>query len=239
MTSFIILLIIFIVSIISAVILLGMWTYHDAKSRGLNAPLWTIIVLLGQNFIGLILYLLVGRKEAKIRCYICNATIHINSKYCNNCGNTVKAIAIPKNPKIKKIIISLIVCAIIFVVSFIGFLSTVILSDNLPILSGVSIGLVQNNWGNKWDLTFKTSGDELKKTITINKSEPNMLYIKGSCEEGTLTLYIIKETIIDAFDMTAQTEEIAIDLSKYGEGKIELKLINNKAKNAMFKSHWE
>lgn len=101
-----------------------------------------------------------------------------------------------------------------FYVFIIGFIFTAILSENLPILDGVSIGMVETNWGNKWDLAFKTSGDELKKTITIDKTNPNTLYVKGSYKEGTFTLYIIKDTIIDALDMTNQTEELSIDLSK-------------------------
>lgn len=50
------------VSIILAAVFMCRWTYLDAKSRGLNASLWTVCVLIGQNLTGLIIYLLVGRK---------------------------------------------------------------------------------------------------------------------------------------------------------------------------------
>jgi hypothetical protein len=99
--------------------------------------------------------------------------------------------------------------------------------------------MTKNEWGNKWSFSFKTSGEELKKVITVNKSEPKNLYVKGSCEEGIMTLYIIKDTVIDAFDITAQNDELAINLSKYGEGRVELLILNNKAKNAEFTSYWE
>ena len=115
--NLIIFLVIFIISIIGAFILLGMWTYHDAKSRGLNAPLWTLIVLLGQNFIGLIVYLLVGRRETKIHCDNCNAVIQCNSKYCSSCGSTVKASFVQKDPKIKIFLIASIICVIVFMFS--------------------------------------------------------------------------------------------------------------------------
>ena len=42
----------------------GLWVYHDAKDRSTQSPaLWTAIVLLVPNFIGLIIYLLVGRNK--------------------------------------------------------------------------------------------------------------------------------------------------------------------------------
>jgi len=44
-------------------ILLCIWVYRDAESRGMNGALWLIIVLIG-SIIGLIVYLIV-RKEKK------------------------------------------------------------------------------------------------------------------------------------------------------------------------------
>jgi len=43
--------------------MLGCWTYSDAKARSDKPEIWTLIVLLVPNFIGLIIYLLVGRTK--------------------------------------------------------------------------------------------------------------------------------------------------------------------------------
>ena len=44
-------------------ILLCVWVYRDAESRGMSGPLWVLIMLIG-GIIGLIVYLIV-RKEKK------------------------------------------------------------------------------------------------------------------------------------------------------------------------------
>lgn len=44
-------------------ILLGIWVYRDAESRGMSGVLWLIVMLLG-GLIGLIIYLIV-REEKK------------------------------------------------------------------------------------------------------------------------------------------------------------------------------
>lgn len=71
------------VSIIAAVASMCRWTYLDAKSRGLNAGLWTVCVLIGQNLSGLIIYLLAGRKgtlpsvEVKAKKYVVSAILSL------------------------------------------------------------------------------------------------------------------------------------------------------------------
>jgi len=52
-----------VLSIIALFVMLGCWTYTDAKIRSDKPELWTLIVLLVPNFIGLIIYLLLGRTK--------------------------------------------------------------------------------------------------------------------------------------------------------------------------------
>lgn len=230
---------IFIISIFSILISLGIWTYNDAKSRGLNPVLWTVVVILGQNLIGLILYFVIGRKEERIVCENCHTSIIKSSKYCGRCGIQISNKQIPSVTKNKKYLVGLFSCITIFVLSSIGILCYIVFSDDIPVVDGVSVGMVQNNYGNKWELSFKSSGDELEKSIKIEKGSPKNLYVNGKCDDGMLTLYIFKDGIVEAYDMTTQTEELKIDLSKYGEGKLYLQLGNNNAKNAEFKAYWE
>jgi membrane protein DedA with SNARE-associated domain len=44
-------------------ILIGIWVYRDAESRGMNGVLWLIVLIL-TGIVGLIIYLVV-RKEKK------------------------------------------------------------------------------------------------------------------------------------------------------------------------------
>ncbi|WP_366924135.1 hypothetical protein MFMK1_001087 [Metallumcola ferriviriculae] len=48
----------FILAMFAVTILVGIWIYRDAQSRGLSGPLWLVVWLVA-NFIGLIIYLIV------------------------------------------------------------------------------------------------------------------------------------------------------------------------------------
>ena len=52
-----------VLSALALLTMLGCWTYSDAKKRSDKPEIWTLIVLLVPNFIGLIIYLLVGRTK--------------------------------------------------------------------------------------------------------------------------------------------------------------------------------
>ena len=81
-------------------ILLCLWVYNDAKSRGMEGALWVLIVLVA-NVVGLIVYLMV-REENRPRpqistysgrqtrfCSNCGSGLALNTKFCSNCGKSV------------------------------------------------------------------------------------------------------------------------------------------------------
>ena len=53
----------FLCATLAFLTMLGLWTYSDAKVRSDKPEIWTLIVLLVPNFIGLIIYLLIGRTK--------------------------------------------------------------------------------------------------------------------------------------------------------------------------------
>jgi len=63
------------------------YVYRDAKRRGMNAGLWTLLVLIlspAYLFIGLIIYLLV-REPLPFTCPQCAATVNARFNFCPNC----------------------------------------------------------------------------------------------------------------------------------------------------------
>lgn len=63
------------------------YVYRDAKRRGMNAPLWTLLVLIlspAYGVIGLIIYLLV-REPLPYTCPQCAATVNARFNFCPNC----------------------------------------------------------------------------------------------------------------------------------------------------------
>jgi heme/copper-type cytochrome/quinol oxidase subunit 2 len=77
-------------------ILIAIWVYRDAESRGMNGALWLIIVIL-TGIIGLIIYLLVragekGPREEGVKriCPQCGRVVKEDVKFCPHCGKELQ-----------------------------------------------------------------------------------------------------------------------------------------------------
>jgi heme/copper-type cytochrome/quinol oxidase subunit 2 len=77
-------------------ILIAIWVYKDAESRGMNGALWLIVVIL-TGIIGLIIYLLVragekGKREEGVKriCPQCGRVVKEDVKYCPHCGKELQ-----------------------------------------------------------------------------------------------------------------------------------------------------
>jgi len=76
-------------------ILLCVWVYRDAESRGMSGPLWLIIVLITGIF-GLIIYLIVRKEKqgpaaAPVTrvCTSCGRSVSPGVKFCPHCGKEI------------------------------------------------------------------------------------------------------------------------------------------------------
>lgn len=69
---------------------LGIYVYRDAKSRGMNAPLWTLIAVLAPVFVGLIIYLLVRGSYSDLKCPNCAAPVTEQFRSCPSCAAPVE-----------------------------------------------------------------------------------------------------------------------------------------------------
>lgn len=65
-------------------IIVALWTYQNAKTNRLNAPLWGIITLF-TNIIGVLIYAVYKRNI--IVCEKCNSIQNKNNIYCTRCQN--------------------------------------------------------------------------------------------------------------------------------------------------------
>jgi RNA polymerase subunit RPABC4/transcription elongation factor Spt4 len=74
------------VSLTAWLMMLG-YVYRDAKRRGMNAALWTLLVLIlspAYLLIGLIIYLLI-REPLPYTCPKCGSTVNARFNFCPNC----------------------------------------------------------------------------------------------------------------------------------------------------------
>ena len=67
-------------------ILVGVYVYRDARKRGMNAVLWTLIVILAPSLIGFIIYLLVRGNYSDLKCPRCETAVKEQYVVCPKCG---------------------------------------------------------------------------------------------------------------------------------------------------------
>ena len=87
-------------------IVVTVWVYRDAESRGMSGALWALLIFVG-NIIGLIIYLIVRNDHdmivsanlqmqnyvdnKKITCTSCSKDVSEKFDYCPHCGNPMKS----------------------------------------------------------------------------------------------------------------------------------------------------
>lgn len=222
--------------ILVSAIFLYTWTYRDAKNKGLNAKLWTLIVIFGPNGIGLLIYLLVARKQNFVKCINCNNIISLDSKYCSKCGNLMTEVKEIEKKPTKHLIIGFITS---FIVAILCFGGLIFASETLEFKSGTSLFLTEFNTKNKWSISYYKSTSEFSKTIEKENNKPSTLYVEAESEVGNLSLKITQGNKKEVIDIKDTNGVKKIDLSKFENGEIKLLLINKQCENVSFEAHWE
>lgn len=82
--SFLVLIYLMILLVIP--VLVGVYVYRDAKRRGMNAALWTLVVVLAPMLIGFIIYLIVRGSYSDLMCPRCGTAVNEQYVVCPKCG---------------------------------------------------------------------------------------------------------------------------------------------------------
>lgn len=230
-----------------AVVLIAVWVYRDAKSRGLEAWVWTLVVVLVPSFIGLLLYFLVGRKEGRRPCPACAKPIPLRSTFCGYCGAQVPE-ELPSTPKKsggKGLLITGLVClALTIVLGFGSIIGLAIYDGAFEDMDFMSVSTVyaENNWNDSWNVKWHYTTTTPDGSFRIGDDGPRALYFEGECEEGPLLLRVWQGEEERTFDLSGG-EEVrgTLDLSIFEPGKVRMELSNNDGagKNVDFEAHWE
>ena len=72
-------------------ILLAIYVYRDAKARGMEPLLWTLLAVFAPGFIGLIIYLVVRRDHCRLMCPQCGCEVQQGFVSCPTCGQKLCA----------------------------------------------------------------------------------------------------------------------------------------------------
>jgi hypothetical protein len=82
---------------VAAVVLLFGYINRDAKRRGMNATLWTLLAIFVPYLIGVIIYFIV-REPRPFDCPQCGATVSARFNYCPSCKHNLR----PSCPQCKR-----------------------------------------------------------------------------------------------------------------------------------------
>ena len=77
-------------SVAAAFVLLVGYVYADAKRRGMNHVLWTLLAIFIPNAIGIILYFIL-RDPVSLPCPACGTPARKGHAFCSSCGAAVRA----------------------------------------------------------------------------------------------------------------------------------------------------
>lgn len=230
---------------------LGVWTYRDAKARGLEAGVWTAVVVLVPSFIGLLLYLFVGRRGSRdaprmVACPSCGAKTEAGRPYCSSCGGRLEGAAstvAPDEPvRVSRApLVAAIVCVVLSFVLVVGMILLGTVSYMGPVDTGsLAVGQVQTSSSTSWSLTSAYLSGSESRSVSVPEDGDAELRVDASVGEGTLELVIVaggEER--ERFELgTAETPE-TVDLAPYaGYGRITLCLEADGARDVSVDLSW-
>ncbi|MBO5266034.1 MAG: PLDc N-terminal domain-containing protein [Ruminiclostridium sp.] len=138
---------------------------------------------------------------------------------------------------VRKFKLPAVISGIIVLIATTAFTASVFISSDIPVINNVSVGMVTNNIGSKWEVSYKSSGETLERTIAVTDEELNNLTVEASCEEGEMYLLLIQGKNAEVIDIT-DFPESKLTLPDFTAGNIKLSLYNESAKNAKIKIDW-
>ncbi|MDF2939232.1 MAG: hypothetical protein K0Q90_4605 [Paenibacillaceae bacterium] len=230
-----------------AIACFGVWTYRDAKARGLDsAGLWTVIVVLMPNLLGFLLYFLVGRKQQKIACPVCGSLTEPGKAYCSSCGTRLgETVFAPVEHKSGKRMLfaglGLIVLGFFLVIGI--FVSQVVASPETFTARNMSIGQAQTSMPGRWKLSFWYFDGEKARSIRLKHGGSRTMTIDARIESGTVEAGITaedgKEERISLNELNGLESPYTWDLSEFPvNAKLTLRIYGEKAKGK-FNMKWE
>jgi RNA polymerase subunit RPABC4/transcription elongation factor Spt4 len=72
-------------------IAIGYYVYHDARARGMEPILWTLVAVFVPYFVGLVIYL-IAREQNKATCPSCGTRSPVSTTFCPRCGKAMQTL---------------------------------------------------------------------------------------------------------------------------------------------------
>lgn len=174
------------IAAIALTILLGIWVYRDAQSKGMNGILWTAVVILVPSCIGLIIYLIIRMENNKVTCSNCNTAVNGKNKFCSNCGvELVPVVEVSEEQesfkKSQRNILIGFFSTLAAIVIFSIFMMACLITSALK-MAGDTVKWISKIDGASWERTLEDALGDID--VLFNEDE---IHINVEDEEVTLT----------------------------------------------------
>jgi lipid-A-disaccharide synthase-like uncharacterized protein len=206
-------------------IFIAAWVYKDAKSKGINPYMWTILILFFSGSVVFLIYALAIRNEKTITCGNCNYTQSAKLAYCGRCGKEMKIDKYSEenykdsNNLLLVLGVGLLIITIVLTIVF-TFKGIGGYENNMS----YSILSVSNKYGDKWKDSFKYKNGKWSHNFKIDKK--TVLNANWDINDGYVEAILYKDNEIikeiNSEDNPSYGE--LIDLSQYKGKKVVLKL---------------
>lgn len=236
---------------------LGVWTYRDAKSRGLEAGVWTAVVVLVPSFVGLLLYLLVGRHRVADAplwafCPSCGAKTEAGRPYCSSCGSGLAAedggaasdvpgVApepVRPAPVSRAPIVAAIVCVAVGLL-LVGLIAVLNVFPYMSSSTSTAVMQLETSSQTSWRFTAAYFDGSEARAIMVRDGGSD-LSVSSSVGEGAAELAVLVDgEECESFELGTDSTPDVVDLSPYAEdGWITLEIRADRARDVSVDLSW-
>jgi len=206
---------------------LGLWTYKDAMVKSDQSPaLWVLVVLLIPNFLGLVVYLLVGRTKKQ----------H------------------PAPGSFKKPLIAFAVLTGLTFVVFIGsavnfaitegghftttsrYVSGTMIDAFGNARRGRFLGLSASHRNQEWNLSVVRGNGSVQISPRLNDDELAQIYVVGYAGEGEIFLRLEQDGMVEEFHITQFSG--LLDITGFTPGRVRMIAVLENAEDVWLNVSW-
>lgn len=218
-TSVMVVMSLMVCTVVGVLIALGRVVYKDAKAMGMNAGLWTAVVILVPNLMGLVIYLVV-RNNAKKQyhcsncgesvkedynlcpnckslfekiCHVCKNAVKSNMTYCPYCGNKVEEMEEVETATKVTTKTNIIKPLAIIGGTYIGIMILVVgamVTIGIADMNNVAIMQLEMNTFDKMQATFQYKIGSESRSFKLEADEELTLDVDVALEKGSIQLVV-------------------------------------------------
>ena len=228
MTLFIVSAVAFGIVTVVLMLFLGLWTYKDAQVKSDQSPvLWVLVVLLVPNFLGLVVYLLVGRTRKQ-------------NPAPGNFRKPLITFAILTGITF----VIFIGSAINFAISESGFGNTVTSRYSRGMMvdafgnarRGTFFGLNSRNINQEWNLTVTRGNGTIRISPNLSENDLAQIYVTGNTGVGEVFLQLEQNGRVKEVNVTEFSG--SVDTTGFEPGRIRMIALLENAEDVQLTVTW-